>query len=344
MVTDIHAVTRSKMATRDAMTQYTAPMSKRRLSDQQRRRIEAAQERHRTQASAGEESGLVIARFGKRVLLETNSGKQVSATLRRHVDDPVAGDRVIWVSEGDGGVVEALLPRSTVISRPNSQGRLRPIAANIDRLLVVVAPQPEAQANLIDRYLVAAEHAGMDVTLVVNKGDLLPQAPAVGQLAADYRDLGHSVVVTDQYSDPDADILKPIIRAQTLALVGQSGVGKSSLVQRLLPEQDIRIGDLSSAAGLGRHTTTAAALYHLPGGGQLIDSPGVREFHLSHLPPAAVAAGFVEFAPLLGACRFRDCSHDHEAGCAILEAHSRGEISANRMASYQQIVASMANG
>ena len=316
-------------------------MSKRRLSEQQRRRIEAAEERHRSGAIANGEEGLVIARFGRRVLVETAPDVRISATLRRRVQDPVAGDRVVLLRDGGQAVIEALLPRKTVINRPNSQGKLRPIAANIDHLLVVVAPLPEAQANLVDRYLVAAHDAGMDVTLVVNKGDLLPEAPAVARLADDYLELGHSVVITDQHSDPDAAALIPIIGDQTLALVGQSGVGKSSLIQRLLPDREIRIGDLSDAAGVGKHTTTAAALYHLPRGGQLIDSPGVREFHLGHLPLAAVAEGFVEFAPLLGTCRFRDCSHEHEQGCAILDAHKRGEISATRLASYRQIVASM---
>jgi len=318
-------------------------MAKQRLTDQQRRRIEVAQERHRAQTTPGGEPGLVITRFGKQVLIETRDGEQISTTLRRHVKDPVAGDQVIWQPQGEGGVIETLLPRQTVISRPNSQGKLRPIAANIDRLLVVVAPQPEAQANLIDRYLVAATHAGMETTLVVNKGDLLSETPTVMDMATAYRALGHSVVITDQDSDPHAEALRSCIGHQTLALVGQSGVGKSSLAKRLLPDHDIRVGDLSSAAGLGRHTTTAAALYHLPGGGRLIDSPGVREFHLGHLPQDAVANGFIEFAPLLGSCRFRDCSHSHETGCAILESVERGDISTSRLASYHQIVASMAS-
>ncbi|MBT6039074.1 MAG: ribosome small subunit-dependent GTPase A, partial [Halieaceae bacterium] len=153
--------------------------------------------------------------------------------------------------------------------------------------------------------------------------------------------LGIEVLTTDRLSDPAAEALLSMVATQTVALVGQSGVGKSSLIQRLLPDLEIRIGALSDAVGLGRHTTTAAALYHLPGGGRLIDSPGVREFHLSHLSKDAVAAGFAEFEPLLGLCRFRDCSHSHEVRCAILEAHDRGEISAERLASYRQIVSSM---
>jgi ribosome biogenesis GTPase len=316
-------------------------MSKSQLSKQQHRRIQAAQERYRTESELGGESGLVIARFGKQVLIEEENGDRRTTTLRRRAEDPVAGDQVVWTPQGEHGVIEALLPRRTVISRPNSQGALRPIAANIDRLLIVIAPQPLAQANLIDRYLVAASHAGIDTSLIVNKADLLPEAPSVVQLAETYSQLGVEVVTTGQLSDPGAETLMDMVATQTVALVGQSGVGKSSLIKRLLPDLEIRIGALSDAVGLGRHTTTAAALYHLPGGGRLIDSPGVREFHLSHLPKDAIVSGFVEFEPLLGLCRFRDCSHSHEVRCAVLEAHERGEISADRLASYRQIVASM---
>ncbi len=316
-------------------------MSKQRLSKQQHRRIQAAQERYRSDSELGGESGLVIARFGKQVLIEAENGDRRTATLRRRAEDPVAGDTVVWTPQGEHGVIEALLPRRTVISRPNSQRALRPIAANIDRLLIVIAPQPLAQANLIDRYLVAAGQAGIAASLVVNKADLLSEEPSVGKLAETYRNLDIEVLTTDRLSDPTAEALLNMTATQTVALVGQSGVGKSSLIQRLLPDLEIRIGALSDAVGLGRHTTTAAALYHLPGGGRLIDSPGVREFHLSHLSKDAIAAGFVEFEPLLGLCRFRDCSHSHEARCAILEAHERGEISTARLASYRQIVSSM---
>ena len=316
-------------------------MSKQRLSKQQHRRIQAAQDRYRVDGDLAGEPGLVIARFGKQVLIEAENGDRRTTTLRRHAEDPVAGDDVVWTPQGEHGVIETLLPRRTVISRPNSQGVLRPVAANIDRLLIVIAPQPLAQANLIDRYLVAAGHAGIAASLVVNKADLLSDAPSVLQLAEIYRHLGIEVLATDQFSDPTAHALSDLVASQTVALVGQSGVGKSSLIQRLLPDLEIRIGALSDAVGLGRHTTTAAALYHLPGGGRLIDSPGVREFHLSHLSKDAIAAGFIEFEPFLGLCRFRDCSHSHEVRCAILEAHERGEISADRLASYRQIVSSI---
>ena len=310
-------------------------MTEPRLTKQQQRRIAAAQAE---KSSDGTESGLVIARFGKRILVEDTQGRQLSCTLRRRVEDPVAGDQVIWRRDGEAGVIEALAPRSSVIQRPNSQGKLRPIAANLDRVLIVVAPEPEPSATLIDRYLVAAHHAGIEPVLVINKMDLLPPSGALPDFINLYRGLGYTVIETDRDSDPKGARLLPVISNATLVLVGQSGVGKSSIVKRLLPEEDIRIGSLSTQGNLGRHTTTTAALYHLPNGGQLVDSPGVREFHLNHLPRDTISGGFPEFATYLGSCRFRDCRHQNEAGCAVLQAAAQGRINAGRLASFHAIL------
>ena len=310
-------------------------MTEPRLTKQQQRRIAAAQAE---KSSDGTESGLVIARFGKRILVEDTQGRQLSCTLRRRVEDPVAGDQVIWRRDGEAGVIEALAPRSSVIQRPNSQGKLRPIAANLDRVLIVVAPEPEPSSTLIDRYLVAAHHAGIEPVLVINKMDLLPPSGALPNFISLYRGLGYTVIETDRDSDPKGARLLPVISNATLVLVGQSGVGKSSIVKRLLPEEDIRIGSLSTQGNLGRHTTTTAALYHLPNGGQLVDSPGVREFHLNHLTRDAISGGFREFATYLGSCRFRDCRHQNEAGCAVLQAAAQGRIDAGRLASFHAIL------
>jgi len=310
-------------------------MSAPRLTEQQKRRIKAAQadKRHSQQ-----HSGLVIARFGKRILVEDSNGRQVSCTLRRRVEDPVAGDRAFWSPNGEGGVIEALAPRRTVIPRPNSQGHLRPIAANLDRVYIVVAPEPEPSAQLIDRYLVAAHHAGLEPILVVNKTDLPESSGLLKGLVSLYRELGYKVIETNQTIDPRGTQLLASIADTTLVLVGQSGVGKSSIAQRLLPQEDIRVGALSAQSGLGRHTTTTAVLYHLPSGGKLVDSPGVREFHLNHLPPAAISQGFTEFESLAGQCRFRDCLHQQEIGCAVLAAVAEGAIKPTRLESYLAIL------
>ncbi len=322
-------------------------MSKRRLSHQQQRRIRAARERKVAlvdndpgAANLGDaQPGLVIARYGKRALVEDADGERRQCFLRANLDSIVAGDRVVWRTSDDGaGVIDARAERSSELSRPDIRGNLRPVAANIDLMLIVIAPKPPAHANLIDRYLIAAEHEGIDAAIVLNKADLIDAHDNIESLAARYAELGYPVVKTDRNNDPEAALLRPLIGNRTLVLVGQSGVGKSSLINRLIPDLDIRVGELSEAIDKGRHTTTAAELYHLPAGGNLIDSPGIREFHLNHLPEQAVADGFREFRPFLGHCRFRDCSHDHEQGCALLAAVESGDILSERFESYRLIV------
>ena len=316
-------------------------MAKRRLTQQQHRRINTAraQKHQLADGELGEaRPGLVIARYGKRALVESENGERRQCVMRANLDSLVAGDEVSWRPSEDSGVIETRGERRSVLSRPDSRGHLRPVAANIDLMLIVVAPKPQAHGNLIDRYLVAAEHEGMEAILILNKADLLTSDDSVRRLADSYHTLGYTVIETSVEADPRADRLRACIANRTLVLVGQSGVGKSSLVNRLIPDLDIRIGALSEAIEKGRHTTTAAELYHLPSGGQLIDSPGIREFHLHHLPAHVVAQGFREFAPHLGRCRFRDCSHDHEQGCALLAALSEGLISEARFASYRAIV------
>lgn len=321
-------------------------MAKRRISQQQSRRISAAQERRleNTGDLSGElNGGLVIARYGQRALVEDSlSGEHRQCFIRPHIDNVVAGDRVAWQTSEHEGVIAAVEARHTVLTRANPRGDLKPIAANVDVMLIVIAVVPPPHTNLIDRYLVAAEHAGIRPVLVVNKGDLDTEREALGQIAKTYENLGYSVTHTDRESDPDARQLHPLMAEQTAVLVGQSGVGKSSLVKRLLPSadsrsEDIRVGALSLGADKGRHTTTTAELYHLPNEAKLIDSPGIREFQLAHLPAAEIANAFIEFRPFLGQCRFRDCRHQHETDCAILKALDGGMISRERFDSFRLI-------
>lgn len=315
-------------------------MARRKLSHQQTRRIAARRRRELADVPMGDEAaqpGLVIASHGRRVLVENETGERRSCHLRANLDTLVAGDRVRWQPSEDSGVVIAQETRDNCLRRPDARGQLRPVAANIDLMLVVIAAVPEPHANLIDRYLVAARHEAIDVALVLNKADLLtPDSPLPG-LLREYEALSYQTVTTGT-EDTHADALKDLIAGKSLVFVGQSGVGKSSLIQRLLPDMEVRVGALSDAAGKGRHTTTAAELFHLPGGGRLIDSPGIRDFHLHHLPEPEVADGFREFAPFLGHCRFRDCRHREEIDCAIKAAVEAGAISQRRFASYCNIV------
>jgi len=320
---------------------YTCPMNRRRLSQQQQRRIAAQADREIAKAGAatGEQrTGLVIARYGKRALVEASDGERRLCYLRSRIDNVVAGDRVVWQPSEAAGVIEARDERRSVISRPDARGNPKPLAANIDRMLLVIAPAPEPHANLIDRYLVAAVHAGVAVTLVLNKIDMLSTDDNVSTLAERYQALGYPLVQTGRESDPHAMQLKSQLNNETVILVGQSGVGKSSLIRRLMPDLDIRIGALSEQVQKGRHTTTAAELYHFPEGGSLIDSPGIREFHLHHMEAAQIAQGFTDFEPYLGLCQFRDCRHDGEQGCAIAEAADNGELLTERLESYRLIL------
>jgi ribosome biogenesis GTPase len=208
--------------------------------------------------------------------------------------------------------------------------------------MIVAAPEPVLEPFLIDKYTVAAELANATPVLVINKADLLDAAARreLDSRLADYVDSGYAVVYTSARQNRGLEQLAERLTGKTSILVGQSGVGKSSLVKRLLPELDIAIGRLSAASGQGRHTTTTTTLYHLPHGGDLIDSPGVRDFHLGQVDPDALAAGFREFRPHLGHCRFNNCRHVSEPDCAVIAAAGKGAISPRRLESYRRLLAS----
>ncbi len=295
-----------------------------------------------------EQTGLVIAHFGVQVEVEACDGEQSGQIFRCHLRANlpalVTGDRVVWRAGNQGiGVIVAQLPRHSELCRPDARGLLKPVAANVDQIVIVFAPLPEPHANLIDRYLVAAEHAGIAPLLLLNKADLLDGAneARIDSLLGVYRQLGYPLLEVSAREGGGMEALKTHLDDRISVFVGQSGVGKSSLVNSLLPGVDTRVGALSEQTGKGTHTTTTARLFHFPGGGDLIDSPGIREFGLAHVSRADVEAGFPEFAELLGRCRFRDCSHEHEPGCALLKALEEGSIHPQRMDSYRHIVRSL---
>lgn len=327
-------------------------MAKRRLTIQQTRRIaekqrKTAQSADTDSAGAGRE-GVVITRYGNRAAVLPVDFSPSDVPVRCHIratsDDLVTGDRVVWQWGSPTGVIEARLERSSVISRPDGRGRLRPVAANVDRIAIVIAPEPEPHANLVDRYLVAAEHQGIRPLLILNKMDLMAgDRAALDAMLSSYGELGYDVLRVSAHSGSGLDAMRQYFANHTTVLVGQSGVGKSSLVNLLYPAAAAQTGELSAQVAKGRHTTTAANLYRLPSGGYLIDSPGIREFGLGHLDSRAVAEGFADFRPFLGGCRFRDCIHLNEPGCAILAAVSRREISDRRLASYRLIVGDAAD-
>ena len=334
-------------------------MSKRHLTKQQRRRILENQRRvqsstdgvdspksQTTMDSLGpEQTGRITACYGNRVLVESDKhkGEVYRCYLRANLPSIVTGDRVTWQHGESNGVVVAISPRSSELCRPENRGKLRPVAANIDCIAVVIAPFPEPHANLIDRYLVAAEHQGIQPILILNKSDLIAedQHETLVNLMGDYKKLGYFCLLVSAYTGEGIDKLTDYLSTRTSVFVGQSGVGKSSLLNRIVPEAEAAVGALSESAAKGTHTTTTAQLFHLPSGGEVIDSPGIREFGLWHLEPDAIAAGFVEFRAFLGHCRFRDCRHQAEPGCALRQAIAAGSISAARFSSYQHILQSL---
>lgn len=337
-------------------------MSKRKLNRRQAWRVEKIQQEKAQRArqkeagisgqlaagELGEESeGRVIAHFGTQVEVEAlhDSGQRYRCYLRANLGSLVTGDQVVFRPgpETNGvhsGVVETVLPRSSELSRPNPYNEIKPVAANIDFIVLVIAPEPEAHANLIDRYLVAAENCHIEPIILLNKTDLLNEdsRPRFASLLAGYEALGYRTLRVCSKDESSLNELKEFLNGRISVFVGQSGVGKSSLISTLLPDEELKVGALSENTRKGKHTTTTARLYHFPAGGDLIDSPGIREFGLWHMSEDDVLYGFRELRPLAGYCRFRDCRHDQEPGCAIRAALKKGEIRPQRFASYQRIL------
>jgi ribosome biogenesis GTPase len=327
-------------------------MPRRHLSEQQLKRIRAIQTRRRerretrteeqlaTSEAAPSQAGLVVARHGANLAVERADGAIFHCVNRRHVGEPVCGDRVIWQPTGsNAGIITALEPRETLLSRPDGAGRDKPLAANLTRMLIVCAPEPPPAGDLIDQYLIAAEHIGVAAHLLCNKADRLRGTVADEFLASlsVYTHIGYPLLPISALDGMGLDALRDQLSDGISLLVGQSGVGKSSITQTLLPEQEVQIGHLSRATGRGRHTTSTASCYRLPGGGHLIDSPGVRSFRLPNLGLDELAAGLREFRHHLGHCRFANCHHQAEPGCAIRAAVAAGQISPERLAVFHRL-------
>ncbi|PSW12195.1 small ribosomal subunit biogenesis GTPase RsgA [Photobacterium sanctipauli] len=293
--------------------------------------------------------GLVITRFGQHADVEDpETGIIHRCNLRRSIQSLVSGDRVVWRPgveslQGIAGVVEAVHERESMLTRPDYYDGVKAVAANVNQIIIVSAVLPELSLNIIDRYLIAAETIGIEPLIVLNKVDLLdPESRTmVEETLSLYQKIGYEIRYVSSDTGEGMDALKDDLKDRVSIFAGQSGVGKSSMVNTLMPEVEAETGDVSENSGLGQHTTTAARLYHFPDGGDLIDSPGVREFGLWHLEPEQVTEAFVEFREYLGGCKFRDCKHGNDPGCIIRQAVEDGTISQERYDSYHKIIDSM---
>ena len=272
--------------------------------------------------------GTVVAAHGRHYLIELADGSTLPCFPRGKKSELACGDRVQLERSGEAqGVINTILPRSSLLYRSN-EFRQKLIAANVTLVVIVVATEPSFSDELVTRCLIAAESQDIKALILLNKCDLIERLPEAEAALSPFARLGYSILHLSALGEVDA--LRTQLAGQTSVLVGQSGMGKSTLVNALVPTAGARTREISEALDSGRHTTTHATLYRLPDGAALIDSPGLQEFGLHHLSRSELEHGFREYRVWQGHCRFRNCRHDREPGCAIREAVEAGDVDASR--------------
>ena len=277
--------------------------------------------------------GLVTACYGRRGRMETDSGEELPflAASRRH--QPVCGDRITFELRADDSpaLLRAILPRRNELARTAARGRTELVAANFTLLAIVAAPEPAPDYELVDRLLCAAAGSSAEGLIIWNKLDLKREKP---KRLREYESAGFDIVTVSALTGARVGRLRRGLGKHTSVLAGQSGGGKSTLVNALLGQEAATAGELSEKGRLGRHTTAAAALYSLPGGGRIMDLPGVRSLMPVLSDYGELQAGFPEFSGPAQECRFANCRHRNEPGCCVLEAVAAGRLPAGRHAGY----------
>ena len=340
-------------------------MAKRRLSKQQKRRIDSKQKSkiHNGLLSddklqldeSSTKTARVISHHGRQLFAETEQLKKIKCKIRQNLGDIACGDYVVvqqakdldsrhksTASHSDASqyVVVAVKERSNLLVKTGFAGAIKPVAANIGQLVIVTALKPKPNPYLIDRYLTAAENLPAKALIVINKVDLLDYETkrTVDDLTGLYSSIGYDVISTSIKQDLGLDALSDALSNTTSILVGLSGVGKSSIVKAILPKEEIKIGETSQATGEGKHTTTVSALYHLKDNGIIIDSPGVRDFTPINNSIDEITHGFKDIRKFSGACKFSNCSHTNEPGCAMKQAVSDGLLDEQRFNNYLRLI------
>ena len=340
-----------------------ALIRKRRLTEQQQRRIQKQQQTRQEELDTSNDlEGLVVQHYGRQLEVqalslpdeqpikpEVKTGEpdpfwkpiEIGTVWRCHtrtnLEALVTGDRVKWQADPNTGlgIITAIHPRQSLLTRPDRYHNVKPVAANVSLIVIVFASFPEVAPSLIDRYIVACADADIPALLVLNKADLIQENDPILTLMQEYRVLGYEVMQCQ--SNGDLTALADRLAGETVAFVGQSGVGKSSLINALVPDAAQKTNIISENSALGQHTTTSTRLMAFGEGAALIDSPGIREFGLWHLNADKVQRGFPELENLLGHCQFRNCTHKHEKQCALRLAAESGEILQRRLDSYLRL-------
>ncbi|WP_020168260.1 MULTISPECIES: ribosome small subunit-dependent GTPase A [Methylotenera] len=283
--------------------------------------------------------GLVVSSYGKRYEVELADKTRISCVTRGKKTDLACGDNVnIKLTDKAEGVVESSLPRTSLLYRSN-EFKSKILAANVTQIVIVLATQPSFYEALLNRCLIAAEAANINPLIVLNKCDLNDDDNAKNRLKL-YSELGYQVIHLS--AKQDIQVLKQHLANHRSVLVGQSGMGKSTIINALLPNMNVRTQEISTVLDSGKHTTTATHLYHLDENSSLIDSPGLQEFGLNHLTNEQIELAFKEFKPYLGKCRFNNCKHSHEPDCAVIHAVDTGKISNIRLNFYQTLSSELA--
>ena len=340
-------------------------MAKRRLSKQQQRRI-ASQQKNKIKDDdlqlddSSTQTARVISHHGKQLYAETENMQRIKCKIRQNLGDIACGDYVLVKQAKDArlktsprkllpdnlqtcdshNVVVAIKERSNLLVKSGFAGATKPVAANIGQLIIVTSLKPKPNHYLIDRYLTAAENLPAKTLIIINKIDLADEKSKtlINEWSSLYQKIGYPIITCSVKQNIGIEKIRQALSNTTSILVGLSGVGKSSIVKAILPKASIKIGATSATTGEGKHTTTVSALYHLKDNGILIDSPGVRDFTPINKSQDEITNGFIDVREFNGACKFSNCSHQHEPGCAMIQAVKDGDLNAQRFSNYLRLI------